>query len=111
MDVIDKENVIVDQQMKSTIHAHGLRHRVSAILLQDKLGKFFLPKASSLKVEAGGLFHSAAGHVASGETYETAAKRELWEELSLEAGIGEFQDMGFFLVGKRIPNKNRAGAV
>jgi isopentenyl-diphosphate Delta-isomerase len=105
VDVINENNVVISQLMKSTVHEKGLRHRISAVLIQDKMGKFFIPKASELKSEAGGLYHSAAGHVLSGETYLAAAKRELWEETGLEAGLGEFTDLGTFWLEKQYPGK------
>ena len=83
VDVIDKNNNIVGTELKSIVHKEGLRHRVSAVLLQDKNGKYLIPTASNIKVEAGLFNHSAAGHVPTGETYLKSARRELLEETGL----------------------------
>ena len=87
LDIIDEDNRVIGQATKSVAHAKGLRHRVGAVLLQREDGKFLIPTASGVKVEAGRLYHSAAGHVLSGEPYEESAMRELLEETGLE-GVG-----------------------
>jgi 8-oxo-dGTP pyrophosphatase MutT (NUDIX family) len=85
LDIIDEDNRVVGQASKSTVHRQGLRHRVGAVLLRRKDGKYLIPTASSIKAEAGRLYHSAAGHVLSGEPYADCAKRELLEETGIEA--------------------------
>lgn len=100
LDVIDENNQVVGQKTKSEVHVNGDRHRVSAVLLRNTEGKYLIPTASDLKVEAGGLFHSAAGHVPTGETYIQAAKRELWEETGLKADEKDFEYLGSFWVEK-----------
>lgn len=94
IDVIDFQNQIVFQKMKSEVHEKGLPHRVAAVMLQRADEKYLVPTASDIKVEAGGLFHSAAGHIPSGETYLQGAKRELWEECGVNAE--DFEFMGTF---------------
>jgi 8-oxo-dGTP pyrophosphatase MutT (NUDIX family) len=84
LDIIDEEDRVIGQAGKSVAHAKGLRHRVAAVLMQREDGKYLIPTASDLKVEAGRLYHSAAGHVLSGESYEESAMRELLEETGLE---------------------------
>lgn len=84
LDIIDEEDRIIGQATKSVAHAKGLRHRVGAVLLQREDGKYLIPTASGVKVEAGRLYHSAAGHVLSGESYEESAMRELLEETGLK---------------------------
>ena len=105
LDVINEKNQVIAQKMKSAVHSNGDRHRVSAILLKNSEGKYLIPTASDLKVEAGGLFHSAAGHVSSGETYLQSAKRELWEETGLTANEKDFELLGTFWVEKDYPTR------
>ncbi|MBI2577227.1 MAG: NUDIX domain-containing protein [Candidatus Wildermuthbacteria bacterium] len=100
IDIINEENEVVGQSMKSEVHANGLRHRVSAVLLKNKEGKYLIPTASEIKVEAGGLYHSAAGHIPSGETYLQGAKRELWEETEIAAQAEDFKYLGTFWLEK-----------
>jgi len=85
LDVIDEDNRVVGQADKTTVHRQGLRHRVGAVLLRREDGKYLIPTASGIKAEAGRLYHSAAGHALSGESYADCAKRELLEETGVEA--------------------------
>ena len=84
LDIVDQYDRVIGQATKGVAHAKGLRHRVGAVLLQREDGKYLIPTASDLKVEAGRLYHSAAGHVLSGESYEESALRELVEETGLK---------------------------
>ena len=77
VDVIDEKDRITGQAPKAVVHRQGLRHRVAAVLLQGEDGKYLIPTASRIKAEAGLLYHSAAGHVLSGESYVDSARREL----------------------------------
>ena len=90
LDIIDEHNRVIGQADKSTVHRQGLRHRVGAVLLRRDDGKFLIPTASGIKAEAGRLYHSAAGHVLSGESCEDCAKRELLEETGILAGPLEY---------------------
>jgi 16S rRNA (adenine1518-N6/adenine1519-N6)-dimethyltransferase len=84
LDIIDEQDRVIAQATKGVAHARGLRHRIGAVLLQRGDGKYLIPTASELKVEAGRLYHSAAGHVLAGESYEESALRELLEETGLK---------------------------
>ena len=85
LDIINENDEIIGKELKSIAHEKGLRHRVSAVLLQNINGEYLIPTASDKKVEAGGLFHSAAGHVTSGQSYNESALRELWEETGIKS--------------------------
>lgn len=100
VDVIDINNKVVGRDTKSNVHRKGLRHRVSAVLVVNDNGEYLIPTASSKKVEAGNLFHSAAGHVSSGESYLPSAKRELLEETGLSANKSKFKYLGWFWMEK-----------
>jgi 8-oxo-dGTP pyrophosphatase MutT (NUDIX family) len=94
IDIIDDNNNIISKELKSVVHRKGLKHRVSATLLQRNDGKYLFPTASEAKIEAGKLFHSSAGHVRAGESYKISALRELQEECGIIANeailIGTF---------------------
>jgi len=85
LDIIDIDNRIIGQASKNNVHEKGLRHRVSAVILRRFDSRYLFPTASILKVEAGKLFHSVAGHVNAGESYKEAAIRELSEECGVKA--------------------------
>jgi len=103
VDVIDERDRITGQAPKTLVHLQGLRHRVAAVLLQGEDGKYLIPTASGIKAEAGLLYHSAAGHVLSGESYVDSAKRELQEETGLPAE--ELEYLGAFWFEKDYPSR------
>jgi isopentenyldiphosphate isomerase len=105
VDIINDRNEVIGQAVKSEVHQKGLRHRVSAVLLQNENGEYLIPTASDKKVEAGHLFHSAAGHVHAGDSYNASACRELWEETGLKAEPGEAKFLGSFWVEKDYPTR------
>jgi len=62
----------------------GLIHRVVFTFVEDPSGKILLQKRGlNMHTYPGCWDISSAGHVDEGESYETAAKRELYEELGL----------------------------
>lgn len=83
-DVVDAGDEVIDRQPRSLVHARGLRHRAAHILVFDAEGRLYLQRRSLTKECAPGRWDSsAAGHVASGESYTVAARRELEEELGI----------------------------
>ena len=103
LDIIDQDNRVIGQADKSTVHSQGLRHRVGAVLLRRQDGKLLIPTASGIKAEAGRLYHSAAGHVLSGESCEDCAKRELLEETGVLATTLEY--LGTYWFEKDYPTR------
>ena len=103
VDVIDERDRITGQAPKAVVHRRGLRHRVAAVLVQGDDGKYLIPTASGLKAEAGLLYHSAAGHVLSGEPYVDSARRELLEETGLVTDDLEY--LGAFWFEKEYPSR------
>lgn len=84
-DVVDENDEIIRQEKRGVVHAEGLWHRAVHVLLRNKKDEVFLQKRSRLKdVHPGTWDTSASGHLDAGEDYETAAGRELAEELGQE---------------------------
>jgi 16S rRNA (adenine1518-N6/adenine1519-N6)-dimethyltransferase len=87
-DVVDADNTVVGRETRGTVHRSGLRHRAVHVFLFHRNGDLFLQKRSRLKdVHPGKWDSSAAGHLDAGEAYETAAVRELGEELGVAAPV------------------------
>jgi 16S rRNA (adenine1518-N6/adenine1519-N6)-dimethyltransferase len=85
-DVVDEEDRVLRSEFRDVIHVNNLRHRAVHMLLFNADGDLYLQKRSIWKDRNPGLWDSsAAGHVDSGEDYPTAARRELQEELGIEA--------------------------
>ena len=83
VDIVDKENHIVGSADVATAHDKKLMHRVVGIFVFDENGYLYLQKGNKY----GKLDLSVGGHVQKGETYEDAAKREMFEELRIAMPI------------------------
>jgi len=88
--VVDEDDNVIGCATRNECHKRGLIHRsVYVIVLNDK-GEIFLQKRSLKKDLYPGYYAcSASGHVEYGESYEKAARRELLEELGIEAPLKE----------------------
>ena len=83
-DVVDEQDCVIDQATRQEVHDKGLLHRAVHILVFNKKHDCLLQKRSALKDRHPGVWDSsAAGHLDAGEDYETAARRELEEELGI----------------------------
>lgn len=90
-DVCDEDDQIIGKATRSEVHAKGLLHRAVHIWVWRSDGRLMLHLRSANKDQYPLCYTSAAsGHVDSGEDYETAAHRELQEELGLNGHL-EFQ--------------------
>jgi len=83
-DVVDRENVVTGQAERGEVHAKSLLHRAVHMFVFNKSGELYLSRRSHLKdTHPGRWGSSAAGHLDSGEDYQSAALRELEEELRI----------------------------
>lgn len=84
-DVVDEYDAVLRQATRREVHEQGLMHRAVHILVFNKNHDCLLQKRSMLKDKHPGVWDSsAAGHLDAGEDYESAARRELQEELGIE---------------------------
>jgi 16S rRNA (adenine1518-N6/adenine1519-N6)-dimethyltransferase len=87
-DVVDFEDRVLGQAPRSEVHAHRWMHRAVHIFVFNTQGELLIHQRSATKDECPLKFtSSASGHLHAGEDYETAAIRELAEELSLVAPL------------------------
>jgi isopentenyldiphosphate isomerase len=83
-DVVNERDEVIRRATRREVHATGLWHRAVHILVFDAEGRVFLQKRSMLKDLSPGLWDSScSGHLDSGEDYDTAAVRELAEEIGV----------------------------
>jgi isopentenyldiphosphate isomerase len=87
-DVVNQQDEVVGQATKDEIEHGGLICRVAFIMLANSRGELVLQQRSANK-RAYPLYWSGAtaGHLAAGETYSDAAKREMKEEIGAEADL------------------------
>ncbi len=87
-DVVNARDEVVGRERRAVVHARGLRHRAVHVLVFNPAGEVFLQKRSLAKDMAPGLWDSScSGHLDAGEDYDTAAHRELGEELGLRLPV------------------------
>jgi isopentenyldiphosphate isomerase len=88
-DVVNERDEVVRRATRRDVHATGLWHRAVHVLVFDGAGRVFLQKRSMQKDLSPGLWDSScSGHVDSGEDYDSAAARELGEEIGVESPSG-----------------------
>jgi isopentenyl-diphosphate delta-isomerase type 1 len=86
-DVIDEEDNVIGQEMRSVVHQNGLWHRGVHVFLFTQDEKLLVQQRSKDRIHAPlALDCSVSEHVKAGEDYYTAAMRGLQEELGV-AGI------------------------
>ncbi|MEM8868039.1 MAG: NUDIX domain-containing protein [Verrucomicrobiota bacterium] len=83
-DVVDANDEVVRVEERSVVHQEGLMHRAVHVFVFNAAGQLYLQRRSMNKDTAPGKWvSSCSGHVDSGEDYDTAARRELGEEIGL----------------------------
>lgn len=88
VDVVNDKDEIIEQDVKSNKLAKGFISRVSSVFMLDSDGKFIITKrAENKKIDPGLYDLAAVGAVSSGESYEKAARRELYEELAISCDL------------------------
>ncbi|MGB8355704.1 MAG: 16S rRNA (adenine(1518)-N(6)/adenine(1519)-N(6))-dimethyltransferase RsmA [Chthoniobacteraceae bacterium] len=87
-DVVDEKDHVVRTASRHEVHTGKLLHRAVHIFVFNKAGELFLQKRSRWKdVHPSKWDSSAAGHVNSGDEFDTTAPRELEEELGVMAPL------------------------
>jgi isopentenyldiphosphate isomerase len=83
VDIVDENDNLVGQELKSKCHANKILHRGAAILIfkDESFKEILIQKRSLKKTVKPGKLSIPAGHLSLGENYFTGAKRELQEEL------------------------------
>lgn len=89
-DVVDDNDNVTGQQTRRVVHDRNLLHRAVHIWVFNSAGNLLLQMRSPHKDQYPSTWtSSASGHVDAGESYSTAAHRELEEELGLQESLQE----------------------
>lgn len=95
VDVVDEDLKILYPVDKQEAHDKGLLHPTVIAEVINSKGEWLLVKQAGHKQDPGQFVSPVGGHVASGESFEDALKRETMEEV----GLKNFQ---YKLVGNKI---------
>lgn len=96
LDLVNEKDEIIGKKLRSEVYAEGLiNFRVVNCFLVNSEGKLWIPRRTAAKR----LFPlcldvSMGGHVESGEEYDFSFKRELAEELNIDADITPWKMIG-----------------
>lgn len=87
LDLVDNNDQVIGRKLRSEIYKDGLSNfRVVNVFLVNAEGKLWIPRRTKEKrIFPLCLDVSMGGHVESGETYDQSFKRELLEELNIDA--------------------------
>ncbi len=86
VDLVDEEDNVIGAATIVECLQNGFLHRAVAVLVMRSDGGFILQQRSKRDLWHPGLWTlSSTGHVKKGESYDSAAKRELREEIGIEA--------------------------
>ena len=88
VDLVDGDDMVVGNATLGECLSKGLLHRAVAVMVVRPGGALLLQKRSMKdRWQPGRMTLSSTGHVRMGETYEDAARRELFEELGISAEV------------------------
>ena len=84
LDIVNDEDNITGQEMRSTVHQLGLQHRGVHVFLFTRDGKMLIQKRSADRASSPSrLDCSVSEHVKAGESYLNAAVRGMKEEMGV----------------------------
>jgi isopentenyl-diphosphate delta-isomerase len=85
LDIVNNEDIVIRQEMRSTAHQFGLQHRGVHVFLFTPDGKMLVQKRSADRAASpSALDCSVSEHVKAGESYLDAAIRGMREEMGVE---------------------------
>jgi isopentenyl-diphosphate delta-isomerase type 1 len=96
VDIVDEEDRVIKSIPRKLVEQKDLLHRAVFVFVINSKNEVLLTKRSEKKLTYPGLWGiGAGGGVQAGEDYETAAKRELLEEIGIREKIDFLFDFNF----------------
>ncbi len=87
MDIVDPDDRVVGVATRAEMRARNLRHRCAEIAVMNTVGEIFVHRRTDMKDVYPGMYDMVVGGVlASGESWDEGAARELAEETGI-AGV------------------------
>ena len=84
IDVVNDQDIVIGQELRSVVHRRGLQHRGVHVLLSTGDDTLLIQRRSKDKIASPSLLDcSVSEHVLAGEDYKTAANRGMKEELGV----------------------------
>ncbi|MBI4163229.1 MAG: NUDIX domain-containing protein [Candidatus Aenigmarchaeota archaeon] len=87
MDIVNEKDEVVGKAQREEVYKKLLLHRIVHVLIFNVKGEMALQLRSNVNFCPYYWCTAAGGHVKSGESWEDAGKRELKEELGVEAKL------------------------
>lgn len=84
LDVVNENDNIIDKASKKDVYEKLLSHRIVHVFVFNDKGDMALQMRGKNVSFCPLHWCTAAGHVAAGESYEEAARREMKEEIGIE---------------------------
>lgn len=85
LDIVNDNDEVTGQAMRSVVHQKGLQHRGVHVFLFNAQGEMLIQKRSADRANSPSLLDcSVSEHVKAGESYLEAAMRGLKEEMGVE---------------------------
>ncbi len=83
VDIVNINNVVIGQVMKSVAHEKGLMHRTIISEIINTKGEWLLVKQAPDRQDKGQFVSPVGGHMGAGESEIDALKREAFEEVGM----------------------------
>ncbi len=88
LDIVNDKDEVIGQKPRKEVHSSNeFIHRGAHVFVFNSKGELLLQKRSIEKEQYAGFWGDIAGHIDSGESYEGAARREMKEEIGIEAKL------------------------
>ena len=85
LDIVNDEDIVTGQELRSTVHRLGLQHRGVHVFLFTRDGKMLVQKRSADRAASPSMLDcSVSEHVKAGESYHDAAMRGMMEEMGVD---------------------------